>query len=545
MKTHFATGTKNANLPKVSVIVPMYNEQQYIRKCLESLIAQDYDKCDIIVVDGGSTDNSVDIVQGLTNNHKVMLLYNKARIASAGLNIGIIHSDADIIIIFGAHSWALPNFITLNVALLDQVKADCVGGKIEANGKTYITKAVSLATGCYFGLGSPKFRCQGKEGYADTVAFGAYRREVFDKIGFFDETLSRGMDAEFNYRLRHRGGKIFFNPSIKIYYYIKTNLASLWIQNFRNGYWKVEIAKRHPKSMQYRQFIPFLFVLSAIIAAVAVSFGLKLPLFVIVGAYSILMFYFTAKVAMANGLEYFIILPIVFLIIHVSYGLGFFAGLRRLLINRANVLVDNNKISYDAMIKRLFDIIFSAAALISSALPLLVCALLVKITSKGSVFYRAKRFGLNGREFSMYKIRSMFEKAIDTDLPFAYQGDKRVTDIGKFLRRFKIDEIPNFINVLKGDMSVVGPRPLSLKWLKNEQFAKKHLLDIKPGVTGLSQLVFANEIIKLNGNNREDDYNRLLVHKMRLNAIYKQKQSFKLDLWIILKTVQIIIRNKI
>ncbi len=332
-KTQDDLSVKKILTPTVSVIIPMYNEEGYIEKCLRSLIEQDYDqgKYNIIVVDGRSTDNSVSIVRKFLKPNKIILLNNNAKIASAGINIGIRHTNADIIIILGAHSFIPSDFIKKNVNFLDVTGADCVGGKIDTIGEGYFGKAISLAMGCYFGAGSPKFRCGSKEGYTDTVAFGAYKRRVFEEIGVFDEALLRGMDAEFNYRLRHNKKKIFFTPSIRVFYYNRINLLKLWIQYFRCGYWKVEIARRYPDSMQYRQFVPFIFILGILATGVLAFFDITFPAVFLFATYSSLAVAFTIKEALRHGLKYTVFLPVIFLIIHTAYGIGFLLGLRHLL----------------------------------------------------------------------------------------------------------------------------------------------------------------------------------------------------------------------
>ena len=253
----------------MSVVIPVRNEQDYIHKCIVSLVEQDYPKnlYEVLVVDGMSTDNSRRIVQSSTsNNPNIHVHENPNLLTSFGLNIGIKKSKGAIIIILGAHSFVETDFIRKNEEILTRIGADCVGGPIISIGETFRAKGISLAMSSIFGVGDALFRYAEKEGYVDTVAFGGYRREVFEKIGLFDEELTRNQDDEFNYRLRKAGGKIFITPQIKSYYYSSSNLAKLWKQYFQYGVWKIRVLQKHPRMMRLRQFVPGVFVLRVIMA---------------------------------------------------------------------------------------------------------------------------------------------------------------------------------------------------------------------------------------------------------------------------------------
>lgn len=195
------------------------------------------------------------------------------------------------------------------------------------------------------------------------------------------------------------------------------------------------------------------------------------------------------------------------------------------------------------VVKRTFDIAFSFIALVISLPLLLIIAIIIKGTSKGPIFYKSKRVGKGGKGFFMYKFRSMVDNASEIGPTITHRGDSRITGIGKFIRAFKIDEFPNLINVLNGDMSIVGPRPELPEFVKDANFQEKGILDIKPGITGLAQLAFVNEAASLKENNLNEDYNKILTHKMKLDMVYKNKQNFRLDLWIIAKTIKTIAFN--
>jgi GT2 family glycosyltransferase len=320
--------------PFVSVIIPVRNEEGYIEKCIKSLVDQGYpgDCFEVLAVDGMSADDSKKIIQLFSNQYSnISLFENPNLLTSFGLNIGIKESRGEIIIILGAHTFVAPDFITKNIEVLENRDADCVGGKIKSLGATYLARTISLAMASPFGVGDALFRYSEIEGYVDTVAFGAYKRAVFDKIGLFDEKLAKNQDDEFNYRLRKMGGKILISPQIRSFYYSRATLKKLWAQYFLYGFWKIRVLQKHLKMMRLRHFIPSTFVLSVLLSGVCswhypIFFFLLLLILI---SYSGNNLFFSFKVAKIEGWQYLPLLPLAFFILHFSYGIGFLLGLIR------------------------------------------------------------------------------------------------------------------------------------------------------------------------------------------------------------------------
>jgi glycosyltransferase involved in cell wall biosynthesis len=318
-----------------SIISPIQNEEKYIEKCLDSLVSQDYDqnKYEILVIDGMSTDTTRTIVGEYAKKFKnIKLIDNPNKTVPYALNIGIKNAKGNVIIRVDGHASINEDYLKLCEKYLRLTKAECVGGVIESINKTYIGKAIALAMSSPFGVGNVRFRTNGKAGFVDCLAFGAYRKEVFDKIGYFDEQFIRCQDDEFNYRLRKYGGKIFLTPEIKSYYYPRSNLIKLWRQYFQYGYWKIRVLEKHFKMMQIRQFVPPVFVFSLITTGIFSLFsGYSYSVFLfIIMLYIIACFYFYLKISLKNGFRYTSFLPLIFLILHISYGLGFLWGIIRL-----------------------------------------------------------------------------------------------------------------------------------------------------------------------------------------------------------------------
>jgi putative colanic acid biosynthesis UDP-glucose lipid carrier transferase len=193
----------------------------------------------------------------------------------------------------------------------------------------------------------------------------------------------------------------------------------------------------------------------------------------------------------------------------------------------------------DGLIKQLFDKVFSIAALLFAGIPMLVIALLIRLDSPGPILFRQRRYGLNGREFRVLKFRTMYtgsERVADTRQ--ATRGDPRITPIGHFLRRTSLDELPQFINVLLGDMSVVGPRPHTVD--HNEYYRKeiKRYMSrhkVKPGVTGLSQV---------SGLRGETADVGSMAERIRMDIEYIRNWSLMLDVGIILQTVVKVFKDR-
>ena len=167
----------------------MRNEERHIGRCLDSLMEQDYpaDCLEVKVVDGCSEDGSAAIVRSFAGRSPdVELLDNPDRVTPAALNIGIRNSGGDVVIILGSHSFVEPDFVSRNVAVLEASGADCAGGRIETISDRRMGRVISQAMSSAFGVGNSRFRTSMKPGFVDTVAFGAYRREVFERVGLFD-----------------------------------------------------------------------------------------------------------------------------------------------------------------------------------------------------------------------------------------------------------------------------------------------------------------------------------------------------------------------
>jgi lipopolysaccharide/colanic/teichoic acid biosynthesis glycosyltransferase len=191
------------------------------------------------------------------------------------------------------------------------------------------------------------------------------------------------------------------------------------------------------------------------------------------------------------------------------------------------------------MVKRVFDIVMALAGLVLLSPLLLVTAILIKLDSSGPIFFRQERMGKGFQPFFIFKFRTMVEGASQKGGSITFGGDPRITRVGQFLRKTKIDELPQLINVLKGDMSFVGPRPELRQFVDLFQRDYEEILSVRPGITDLASLKYRDEAHVLGeAENPEEEYiQHVLPDKIRLAKDYLQRSSLHFDLKLIGQTL--------
>lgn len=320
------------NNSTVSVIVPCRNEKDDIETCVRSILAQvpPPEGFEVIVADGMSDDGTRDILNRLAHeDSRLRVVDNPHRIIPTGLNLAIHVAQGRIIIRMDAHTRYAPDYLLQCLAVLHETGADNVGGPARTESIGYIQSAISAAYHSPFAVGGSRFHNTGYEGHVDTVTYGCWRREIFDRIGLFDEELVVNEDDEFNLRLLRAGGKIWQSPRIKSWYRPRQSLGTLFRQYMQYGYWKVRILQKHKKPASVRHLIPgcFLFLL------------VLLPLLYLwwplagwgwlglVGMYSLCIT--LASLINARGRRWTLlpVLPLVFACYHLAYGYGFLRGM--------------------------------------------------------------------------------------------------------------------------------------------------------------------------------------------------------------------------
>lgn len=318
--------------PFVSVIIPVRNEQNYLDACIRSILEQDYphEHMEVFFVDGQSTDSTCCILARYQNRFPSLfyILDNPHHTVPYAMNRGIRASKGEFIIRLDAHAEYAKDYISQCVRYLQQTDADNVGGAVITKSKGFMGGAIAQMLSSPFGVGNSAFRTNGKDGYVDTVPFGAFRREVFDKYGYYDERLTRNQDNEMNYRIRKGGGKILMSHDIQLSYYCRNTLRGILKMGVQNGKWNIITLFLCPGAMSLRHFVPFFFVFSLITLPLL---GMICPLFwwllsVEGCCYFLLDLFCSIRCAFKSRGGYFPLLLVLFPLFHISYGLGSFAG---------------------------------------------------------------------------------------------------------------------------------------------------------------------------------------------------------------------------
>lgn len=199
------------------------------------------------------------------------------------------------------------------------------------------------------------------------------------------------------------------------------------------------------------------------------------------------------------------------------------------------------------MLKRVFDMVVALTGLIVFSPLVLVIAALIRLDSPGPTFYRAPRVGKDGHLFRMYKLRTMVADADKIGPAITVDQDRRITRIGALLRKSRLDEIPQLINVLRGEMSMVGPRPKAPYYVERYSSEQREVLKVKPGMTGPAQIAFRHEEEALSNPERLDDeyMNVILPPKLALDLEYIERHSFIVDVRILLQTAAALLLDRI
>ena len=312
----------------VSVIIPVLNEERYIDALLSSLVSQTYpvESMEWIIIDGGSKDATMEIISRYLGDYPIVIMHNDGNGTPRSLNLGIKNSKGKYIVRLDAHTVYPSNYIEKCVWYLENTEADNVGGRVDTKAEGFIGSAIAKMLSSRFGVGGSEFRTSGQSGYVDTVPFGAFRREIFNKVGLFNEELLRSEDNDLNARIRKAGGKIYLAEDIVSEYHCRDTISGVLRYGEQNGNALFRTIKQNPKAMSIRHFIPFLFVLSLLVLPVLGSMSslFRCLLCVELGLYLIIDIFFSFFLGNPKlGFITFWLYPL----FHFSYGIGSFLGL--------------------------------------------------------------------------------------------------------------------------------------------------------------------------------------------------------------------------
>ncbi|WP_288175137.1 glycosyltransferase family 2 protein [Sporofaciens musculi] len=318
--------------PFISALIVTRNEKEYIEKSLVSLITQTYpkDRYEILIIDGMSDDGTREIVQRIRaqyqDNMQIQMLDNPKYLLASGWNIGIKRSQGDYVVRIDAHAEVSSEFLQKSMdTILAFNDAVCVGGKLIT--KSNDNDIVSLVLSSPFGVGNSSFRVSDTAGYTDTAVYGLYKKEIFDKVGYFNESYERNQDIELHSRIRKYGGKFYFNPEIISTYYARNSVKKMLKQANGNGKWNMVLLKNRESALSIRHLIPFIFVIFLLISSIG---GLKKKNIWQVELGVIILHLFcglSAAIKKTKRLKDIIRMPFLFIALHTAYGIGYLGGI--------------------------------------------------------------------------------------------------------------------------------------------------------------------------------------------------------------------------
>lgn len=329
--------------PFVSIVLPIYKEENFIEQCILSILAQDYpqDNMEVLFVDGMSPDRTRDIIKSYEEERSNFhLIDNPEKTVPYAMNKGITASKGEVIIRLDGHCVYPVNYVSVLVKYLYELDADNVGGvwhTLPANDSAEC-HAIAISSSHPFGVGASEHKIGSKEiKQTDTVPFGCFKREVFDRIGLFDEELIRNQDDEFNARIIKNGGKIYIIPELEINYTSRDSMQKMRRMYFQYGLFKPLVNKKLGAPATIRQFFPGLFVIGLVLGLIF-SFLCRWMAWCYIGVLALYLI-IGFGIGIQKAIQYKKIalvwyMPYTFFNIHLSYGIGYLMGLYKVLFNK-------------------------------------------------------------------------------------------------------------------------------------------------------------------------------------------------------------------
>lgn len=535
----------NDKLPRISVIVPAKDAADCIGKCLDALCSQesyilgsDYE---VILVDDGSTDQTVQIA----NEFGIWVISQANAGPAAARNKGVDHAHGDLILFTDADCVPTANWIQKMVEPFMDEGVIGVKGAYHCREKNGVARFVQQE----FEYKYQSLAKLPKIDFIDTYS-AAYRKRIFQENGGFDTRfpVPSVEDQEFSFRLARKGYTLAFNEDARVFH---SHDLSVWQYIHRKwgiGYWKAFMLRWLPEKTLSDSYTPGsqrlqILLLAILLLSLVVSIFFPWALWFSAAIFAI--FLITAlpflKMVVQNDPK---ILPVSIPLLFIRAGaLGFGLLVGFIFPPRLKLPARSGLNFLERFLKRLLDIIASIAGLFVFSPVMLVATLLIRLDSPGKAIFKQKRVGEGGKPFSMYKLRTMVEDApemlakvlqernIDLSQPvFKIQDDPRVTRVGKFLRKTSLDEIPQFWNILRGEMSLVGPRPEEAWIVDMYNDHQRQRLVVKPGLTGPMQV---------SGRGDLD-----MDCRLEIELDYIQHYSLWLDLKILLKSFGVWLTGK-
>jgi succinoglycan biosynthesis protein ExoA len=313
----------------VTLAIPCFNEERHIEACLTDVFAQDYpaELFEVLVADGMSTDRTREILRAIATRYpdRMRVLDNPRRLQAPAMNAMIAAARGDVIVRMDVHARYAPDYVTQCVAVLEETGADNVGGAQRAVAETWFQRALCAALDSPLGVGGARYRDPETEGFVDTVFLGAFRRNVLESVGGYDDNAVTNEDAELNQRILEAGGKVFLSRKIVVHYTPRSSFRALARQYFKYGKGRARTLLKHRRYPTIRPALPFLMVAGGATLLVVPPLQLVAPL--AFGLYGAAALVDALRVSRRHGLALAPVVAAIFPVLHVSHGVGFAAGL--------------------------------------------------------------------------------------------------------------------------------------------------------------------------------------------------------------------------
>ena len=486
-----------------SVIIPAKNSAKSLPACLQSLLHQDGfqfgEDYEVIVVDDGSSDNTTSIGE----QYGVCVIRQANSGPAAARNRGAQSAQSDLLLFTDSDCIPQSNWCQ------EMIRPFCALEVMGVKG-AYLCREFNPVS--RFVQQEFEYKYEGMAklpqiDFVDTYS-AAYRKFIFLENKGFDDSfpIPSVEDQELSFRLSRKGYKLVFQPTARVFHKHDLNLREYASRKWGIGYWKAFMLRWLPEkalsdtytpASQRWQIVILAFTLLSLIC------GLIWHWVWILACFSLVLFYLSAvpfiKLLLKNDSK-IIAVSLVLLIVRAgALGFGLLCGF--LFPPKGRTPIEKGPEILESAVKRIMDIFGSVFGIILGAPLVGIAAVLIAIDSKGSVFYSQKRAGKNGKPFQLYKLRTMVvgadqmvgeqlkqNRLITENSTNKNADDPRVTRVGRFLRRWSLDEIPQFWNILKGEMSLVGPRPEETRVVARYTDRQRQRLVVKPGLTGPMQI---------------------------------------------------------
>ena len=323
-------------MPRIDVVIPAYNEEASIARCLDATLGQSYppERVRVLLVDAGCSDRTLEIARGREDPRLVIVANGGRRLTTPeALNAGIERSDAELVARVDAHGWPEPDFLERAAATITDGGPDvvCVGGRPLSADDSRFARAFTLARGSRFGVGGSVYAAPDRLVEADTVPWGMYRREALVDAGGFDPRMQHGEDEELNWRIRRSGGRILHNPEIRFRYVPRSSLGGVFRQYRDYGRARVRVVNEHPGFLRARHLAPAAMVAGAAALAVAAPFSRasRVALAGALGVYAAAAALSAAEAARRDDITLTPLVAACFPALHAGYGVGTLGGIAR------------------------------------------------------------------------------------------------------------------------------------------------------------------------------------------------------------------------